>query len=506
MKATNPSLPGQPPSGLRPRLFASTAGRLLLVATVASCALVAIGLPGCDSQAARPDIVLVTIDTLRADHCSAYGYPVPTTPSLDALAARGVLFRHAYAESSTTAPSHAVLMTSRHFRTLGVGKNGIPLPDDATTLAEALAEAGYEAAAFVSSFPLTKRFGFAQGFEVYDDKFQIDEASLGRRGGSKAHDRLAGATLARVEEWLEKRSTSRPLFLWVHFVDPHAPYRSPERFAGKWPAGVKPAVQRYDAEVHYADRQLGLLLDAVAKKTPDREDFVVVTSDHGEGLGDHGWMSHGVNLHEEAVRIPLVASWPGRLAAGKVVEDPVSLVDVARGILDEVGIEAKAFEHAREMFGKTDPARSVFLQRREYRSGKERGRKIAGEMTAVVERGTKLILAPEEERRELYDLKADPREMTDLLAPPGQAATRKPRRGAADAKEQPSVAANTPPPVAADATTPPAASGKAAESEAAAHTLEGTLSLWLDAFPPAGSDAPLDKETQKALHALGYVD
>jgi choline-sulfatase len=498
MKATNLPLPGRSRSGLGPRLRASVTALAPIVAIGALGGLIAAGLPGCRPERARPDILLVTIDTLRADHCSAYGYPVPTTPNLDALAAKGVLFRRAYAESSTTAPSHAVLMTSRHFRTLGVGKNGLAVPADATTIAEALQDDGYQTAAFVSSFPLLTRFGFSQGFDVYDDKFEVDEASLGRRKpGSQAHDRLGGATLAHVERWLGKRNDSRPLFLWVHFVDPHAPYRAPERFAAKWPERTKTAVQRYDAEVHYADRQLGRLLEVVAKQTPDHDDFVVVTSDHGEGLGDHGWMSHGVNLHEEAVRIPLVASWPGHLAEGKVVEDPVALVDVARGILDVAGVDAKSFEHAREMFGTTDPGRSIFLQRRDYRSGKEKGHKIAGEMTAVVERGSKLILAPDEELRELYDLTRDPRELTDLLAAPGQASPKKTKRAKADnAPSQPVSAEEA----------KPATPAELAEREATAHRLEGTLSDWTSAFPSAGSDAPLDKETQKALRSLGYVE
>lgn len=456
------------------------AGRML----AASALLAMVGLiGGCPSPPSRPDVVLVTIDTLRADHCSAYGYPVETTPQLDALASRGLLFRRAYAESSTTAPSHAVLLTGRHFRTLGVRRNGHAIPPDALTLAEALAEEGYATAAFISSFPLLSRFGFSQGFELYYDKLVMDEASLGRRKpGSEPHDRLAGATLAHVQNWFEKRSDDRPLFLWVHFVDPHAPYRAPEKFQARWPEGTKPGVQRYDAEVRYADRQLGRLLELVARHTPDREDLVVVTSDHGEGLGDHGVGAHGVNLHEEAVRVPLVASWPGHLQAGRVVEEPVALVDVARGILGLVGVEADGFAHGRDLFGALDPDRPIFLQRRDYRSGQVKGHRVSGPMNAVVQGDSKLIVAPDEARRELYDLQADPGELDDLLSTRASPEEGGPAAGGAGRKAVPQAAKD------------------------AAGALEGTLGQWQQAFPSDESDQPLDKETIKALRSLGYVD
>jgi arylsulfatase A-like enzyme len=481
MKATNPAACDR--AVARPAHIRAKPG--LLRRGLASLALAA--LAGCTQEGPRPDVLLVTIDTLRSDHCSAYGYPIDTTPHLTALASRGVLYRRAYAESSTTAPSHAVLLTSRHFRTLGVGKNGEQMSDDAVTLAETLASQGYDTAAFVSSFPLLKRFGFAQGFDHYDDRFVIDEASLGRRApGSTPHDRLAGATLAHTEKWLADRNSDDPLFLWVHFVDPHAPYRAPQRFEGKWPEGTKTIVQRYDTEVRYADEQLGRLLELFRAESPERDDLVVVTSDHGEGLGDHGWMSHGVNLHEEAVRVPLVASWPGHLPEGKVVEEAVSIVDVSRSILDSLGIEAKTFAHGRNVFAGTDPSRAIFLQRRTYSSRKEKGQSLDGEMTAVVERDSKLILSPREKKRELYDLRIDPTELRNLVGPPPK------RRRRGDDK---AAIAALPPPV-----------GTLDDQLKSAHRLEEHLANWERAFPSTGEDTPLDEETKKALRSLGYVD
>lgn len=467
------------------------------VASLATAVVLGAWLASCHQESSRPDVLLVTIDTLRADHCSAYGYPLPTTPTLEHLAAGGVRYARAYAESSTTAPSHSVLMTGRHFRTLGVTKNGAVLPPDATTLAEAFQAGGYATAAFVSSFPLMQRFGFSQGFDNYDDAFVMDEASLGRRKpGELPHDRLAGATREHLERWLGSQSIAKPLFVWLHFVDPHAPYHAPEKFVAKWPPGTGASLQRYDAEVHYADEQLGLAIAALEKQRPGRERLIVVTSDHGEGLGDHGWMSHGINLHEEAVRVPLIAKWPGHLPEGHVEEEAVGIIDIAPGLLHMAGIDAKGFDHGRDLFAPPDASRSIFLQRRDYKSAKEQGVTIGGEMTAVVSGGTKLILAPGEDRRELYDVKADPHELTDLLAGPGGKAAPA-AAGAARKKKKPMPAA---PP-------PPAPSMTPAESETTAKRLEQLLADWHQAFPAATKkDALEDKETLKALRSLGYVD
>lgn len=461
--------------------------RARIVVGLAAAIGAAASTAACHRAAPRPDVLLVTIDTLRRDHCSLYGYPVPTTPNLDALASRGVRFERAYAESATTAPSHAVLMTGRHFRTLGVTKNGAVVSDEDVTLAEALRDAGYRTAAFVSSYPLTTRFGFAQGFETYDDRFDVDQASVGRRKeGVESRDRFAGATVDHLESWLESPSDNRPLFLWVHFVDPHAPYRAPEPFEAQWPDGTLPALRRYDGEVHYADRQLGRLLAVLDARRAGRERLTVVTSDHGEGLGDHGWMSHGINLHEEAVRVPLAAEWPGRLDAGRVVDGPVGLVDVAPGILGLLGVDASSFAHGLDLFAAADGNRAIFLQRRGFRTTHEKGVKIGGSMTAVVRSGTKFIVAPAEGRKELYDLQSDPGELVDLLGSAPRPARRK-RDGQA-----PSPAAPVEVPAA---------------RVALASKLEKELAAWRKAHPEAPPrDKGLDKETRQALRSLGYVD
>ncbi len=424
------------------------------------CVLAALLATAC-TKPERPNVLVVTIDTLRADRCSAYGHSVATTPVLTRLADHGTLFRRAYSPTSTTAPSHAALMTSRHPRTLGVLKNGQPIVDEETTLAEVFHDAGYATAAFTSSLPVKARYGFGQGFEHYDDEFTTETASLGRQKSPKAHDRRAEFTVTAVKAWLAGRSDSRPLFVWVHLVDPHAPYRSPEPFDGDWPRRAGRMRKRYDAEVRYADRNLGEILEAFERAEAGAGTIVAVTSDHGEGLGDHNWMSHGINLYEEAVRVPLVVSAPGRVDERAVAEEPVQLMDVAPTLVELAGIDVPAAFHGVDLFGPRDPERPVYLQRRSYKSKKQRKRKIAGAMTAVVRGDSKLINAPEEKGLELYDLARDRQERRNL-------AVSRPR---------------------------------------VAERLVEEMEDWAYDYPmPDREEVKLSKDELKALRALGYVD
>jgi choline-sulfatase len=463
--------------------------RAVLAWAAVGLALVHVGLS--PSRSERPNVLLVTIDTLRADHCSAYGYPVPTTPVLDRLARSGTLFLTAYAPSATTAPSHASLLTGRHFRSLGVLKNGHVLSEDARTLAEILREHGYDTAAFVSSFPLRARFGFGQGFDHFDEEFTLEEASLGRRRGEQAHDRLAEATVRRVRAWLDAHHPRRPVFAWVHFIDPHHPYRAPERFAARWPRGTERRVRRYDAEVRYADKNLGRLVRAMERIEGRAGTLIVVTSDHGEGLGGHGWKFHGVNLYEEAVRVPLVVRWRGRIEEGRTVAEPVSVLDIPPTILDLVGSSAALPPDGRNLLAASDPDRAIFLQRREFRSAFFRGVPVSAEMTAVVHDGAKYIAVPEEGRRELYNLTEDPRELNDRMAA-------QPTLGVVD------VALN-----AGYADADLFADERDTDDRSiptVAQWLDEALSAWRKANPAPRDQKPLDKQTREALRALGYLD
>lgn len=321
---------------------------LLLLTLLSAC--------GGGSTASAPDVLLVTVDTLRADHLSSYGYPRRTSPFLDALAASGVRFERAYASSSWTAPSVVSLLAGVDPVVHGVEHGQLAkglivqqevIPESLALLPERLRAAGYRTFGVTANTHLYGRFGFERGFDRYECVGFLD----------------AEAVLAVVRSWRDEILSGGPWLLWVHLLDPHAPYQPrapwideylpgyrelwrPLRhviIAGQYgDAGIVPGTRRYslvnalyDSEIAYADRAIRDLADAV--ELSDR-DLVVATSDHGEELFEHGHYGHGVALFEESVRVPLILRLPGRRHAGRVVDDPVSGIDVFPTILDVVGV------------------------------------------------------------------------------------------------------------------------------------------------------------------------
>jgi len=382
---------------------------------------------------ATPSVVLVTLDTERADHVSAYGYARPTTPRLDALAAEGTLFTTAYTAIPSTGPSHAGLFTSRYPSEHGVLKNADVLAATWITLAEALAQAGYSTAAFVSAYPLARKFGFAQGFATYDDAFTAADASIvlsdweGERVESAGFDRRADATTARALAWLSTAPRDRPLFLWVHYYDPHEPYDPPAAYRAllaSAPVKGRPrltgAIEAYDAEIRFADDWLGQLIDAVDHRLGASNTLVVVASDHGEGLMQHGWMGHGANLYEELVRTVLVFRRPGHVRATRV-DAPVGLIDVAPTILAHLGLDASALQPrgidlapALDHGAPLAAERALYFQRRVYQPGSRDDVPVRGEMLGIRVGPWKYIEAPHGVGAELFDLASDPGETRNL--------------------------------------------------------------------------------------------
>ncbi|MBU6283016.1 sulfatase [bacterium] len=392
---------------------------------------------------ARANLLLVSLDTTRADHLSAWGYSRPTTPHLAALLPSAVRFDAAYTPMPSTMPSHSSMFTALFPRTHGVLKNGLPLPPTAPTLAEALAAAGWRTAGFASSFVLHRKFGIARGFEEWDDDFagvackgwtagDGDDESFCRRG-EQTRDRAVG--------WLERggwldpaRRTTRPFFVFLHLFDAHNPYAPPPDHArlfppqGEAPSELDREIAAYDGEIHYADAQLGALLERLSAAGLLDDTLVVVVGDHGEGLMQHGWMTHGMMIYDEAVRVPLLVRWPGRVAGGRRIPDPVSLVDLAPTILDLLGVGGALPARQGTSFAPTlvegaplDP-RPAFLQRRVYKRQRLRGFEISGEKLGVRSGRWKYIEAPAEGTRELYDLERDPAELSNLaLDRPGDA-------------------------------------------------------------------------------------
>ena len=413
--------------------------------------LVAAVFGGCRSgdppAPARPDVLLITLDTLRADHTSAYGYARPTTPRLEEVARDGVRFAAAYAPMPTTLPSHASLMTGLLPRALGLLKNGIAFAHPAPTLAETLGASGYRTAAFVSSFVLDRSFGLARGFGTYDDHFVRDACkSYGQQWeGFKLEGgfcRRGAATREQAERWLEQNGylggtgatsgdasgTPPPYFLWIHLFDPHDPYEPFPAEAAmfppleKNPTDLQKQIAAYDGEIRYTDDQVGRLLDRLRAAGRLDDTLVIVVSDHGEGLMDHGWMHHGAMLYEEAVRIPFLVRWPARLPRGRVVEEPVQLADVVPTLHELLGlpppaqpIDGASLRAALDGSGTLDPQRPIFVQRRIYDREVDLGLNLRGEKFGVRMGPWKYIEAITEKTRELYDLRTDPRELDDVF-------------------------------------------------------------------------------------------
>jgi arylsulfatase A-like enzyme len=379
----------------------------------------------CARESGPPNLVLISLDTTRRDHGSAYGYARKTTPTLERLAAEGVRFAHAYAPAPTTGPSHATLFTALYPITHRVVKNGRVLAPAHVTLAERLHERGWTTAGVVSSYVLDARFGFGQGFETWDDDFELASATtmLPSGNGAEVFDRKADATTRRALRWLEEeRDASRPFFLFVHYMDPHEPWVAPPEILRRFRTpdlpldGVSGLIARYDAEIAFTDQQLGELFEALERLGLARDTIVAVTADHGEGLMDHGELNHGTQLYEEQLRVPLLLRFPRRLPAGRVIDGPVSLLDLAPTLLALMAVEPAAGD---PMQGRNlvpvlegreplDPALPLFLFRPD-------NTEIPGEQYAIRQGDWKLIRGPGE-MRELFDLGADPREREDRSA------------------------------------------------------------------------------------------
>jgi arylsulfatase A-like enzyme len=403
------------------------------------------------------------------------------TPTLDRLAAEGVVFEQAFAPAPATAPSHATLFTGQDVLRHGVLRNGDVLPESADTLAERLRAHGLHTAAFASSFVLDPRFGWGQGFERYDADFTAEAASMKRKPYPGAFwaahrfegfDRRATATAQAVRAWLA--GAPEPFFLFVHFFDPHAPYVPPKGYPrrlggtsflredravpGVEPKRLERLIRLYHAEVLYVDDALGAVLEGLTARASTRPTLTVVTGDHGEGLGQHGWIEHGRDLYEEQIRVPLLLHWPGRLPAGLRIHTPVSLADVPATIAELAGAPAPPGEDGRSLAaaaeGGAEPEARALLAHHHPVDGAPGGVKTGLRI------GTWKYVRSTQGREELYDLATDPHEQIDL------------------APARPGVA----------------------------RALAAAVDEKLARLPGATAAAPLSDETRRALRALGYAE
>ena len=310
-------------------------------------AVVALVHAGCGSATAPRSVVIVTLDTTRADALGCYGGPPSLTPAIDALARDSVLYERAYTTTPLTLPSHASLMTGLYPIRHAVRDNGRnPLPDAATTLAERATRRGLATAAVVASAVLDPVQGLAQGFAHYD-RVRRPSAST-----TTAHyaERDADAVLAGVRRWLDERDPTEPFLLWVHFFDPHFPYEAPAQFQ-KRASGID-----YHGEVAYVDRAVGDLVEELRARALLGETLVVLTADHGEGLGDHGEESHGTLCYDTTMRVPLLVRYPDGTRAGERSREIVSLVDVYPTVLDALALGPPGDVDGLSLWRRTLPA------------------------------------------------------------------------------------------------------------------------------------------------------
>lgn len=459
----------RPLRAVSPRVVGSVA--LALAAVLAATQTPRLLIPPALSAGERPDVFLILIDTLRADRLGAYGYERPTTPHLDRFARESWVFTDAVSASSWTKPAIASLFTSLYPRQHGIGADGAApesegrmslLEQRYVTLAELLANAGYATAAFGSNHHILDRFGFAQGFRRYE------------WGLDGPHERSAVEIVPRFLSWLE--DAPQGLFVYLHFIDVHFPYRPPAPFAGRFARGVSPLdyndsafmqsvneaegplqiddvvvthmSDTYDEEIATLDADLGALFDELRQR--DRFDgaLIAVTSDHGEEFLEHGRLTHGHNLYDVALRIPLLVKFPcpGPRCGGRRVERNASIVDLFPTIAAEIGLAPPDAIAGRSLLTP---------------SSDDEFRIAESNLRVSLRAGDgKIIRTLRDGRSEVYALDTDPGEQRDVAA------------------LRPELAAD----------------------------LGGLLDRWIEGTDSrAAPDVPIDAETRERLEALGYV-
>jgi arylsulfatase A-like enzyme/tetratricopeptide (TPR) repeat protein len=368
--------------------------------------------------AAPLNILLVTLDTTRADHLGAYGSARARTRHLDRLAAEGVRFERAYSPAPITLPAHASLLTGLYPFRHGVRNNGnFYLSDRFDTIATRLKARGYRTAAFVSSFILDRRYGLARGFDTYDDRMEGPKQQVLQLEAERRGDRTSLALLAWLDAYarrdsakpgpLREEPASQPLpfFVWLHLYDPHEPYRPPPPFREAF------ADSPYDGEIAFDDAIVAAVLDRIGQLGLRDRTLVAVAGDHGESLGDHGEETHTMFVYEAALRVPLILWKPGLLPEGRVVEEPVRLNDLAPTLLELAGVPTPETTDARSLLPLIQGGRSAAPPPIYAETLLPQLYMNWAALRSVHDGRWKLIEAP---RPELYDLASDPGETRNL--------------------------------------------------------------------------------------------
>ena len=343
-------------------------------------------------RASAQNLLLITIDTLRADRVGAYGDASARTPALDALAARGARFTNAFATAPITLPSHASILTGRYPAGHGARHNGMRVDLRVPTISESLASAGVATAAFVSAFPLDRRFGLIKGFQTYGDRMP--------RGhdGRPANERPGRLAADDAIAWLQRQGQQR-FFLWVHFFEPHAPYGDPRT--------RRSVAERYADDVSEADRQVGRLVEALGSRAS--ETLVAVTADHGEAFGEHGEIAHSIFVYDTTLRVPLLLAGPG--ISARTIDAPVSLIDIAPTVMRLLGaqrFDADGVDLGEVLAGGKAADRTLYAE--SFAPFLDFG---WSPLRSVRSEGWKYIAAP---KPELYNVSSDPGESRNTIA------------------------------------------------------------------------------------------
>lgn len=388
---------GKKSKNKKPYLVLSLVLLLLIVAFFASRFFL---LPAKVKKDSRLNVMLVTLDTTRADRLGCYGYQKAKTPHLDSLASKGIRFLNAYCQVPLTTPSHCSILSGTYPIFHQVHNNGTyALRSEITTLAEVLKERGFETAAFVSSFTVDSRFGLDQGFDVFDDKFAEGQAFKALNSERKADEVFEPFSL-----WLDKAHSGQ-FFCWVHFFDPHFPYDPPSPYKEEF------ADNPYDGEIAYMDDYVGKIVEKLREKNIIGNTFLILAGDHGEAFGEKVEAGHGIFLYEGTMRVPLILYAENHLPEGMIVKPRVRLIDLMPTVLDMLTIPADKDIQGISLLpfiaGKKKESLSSYIET--YFPRENYG---WSELVGLISGDWKYIRAPKEE---LYNLKTDPQEVRNVI-------------------------------------------------------------------------------------------
>ena len=359
-------------------------------------------------------VIIIAVDTLRADHLGCYGYPRPTSPVLDALAKKGILFKRCFTPSPLTTPAFASLMTSMPPHRHGAKRNGLSVFPKVDTLARILKDLGYRTGAFISSWPLkAKLSGLNKGFDTYTGVFDKK-----RWAGTLNPEGRAPTVNQKVFEWLD-RCENESFFLWVHYSEPHAPYLHHEEFDhdyNRWKSGTYHPksdlgkLRNYDTEIGFVDHHIGDLIRKLKERGVYRRAVVIFMSDHGESFGENREYGHGRKLFNSTLHVPLIVKLPENCSSGTVMTHCVSLEDVAPSILTLLGVDVPEWMVGRDLF-KPDPDRILFSEAYKgaviFKRGRYYHHKVRPILYAMVRGGAKLMLSPRSHRYRYYEWDKD---------------------------------------------------------------------------------------------------